>query len=123
MADCEQIITDISLSNSVVESTESIIFTSVTGTSVRRTWGNLLASLTPSDIEFYVGSSGAPSDGASSFTHSSLIGKRVRVYRGKVKQTTLTNGDDYRYSFNAVTGEITFYPNLSDGELVQIEPY
>lgn len=78
-------------------------------------------------IQFIVGATGAPGNGDSTVTHTSLIGKEVAAYRGTTgdlsKQylnITATNGKT-GYRFNSTTGTVTFRPVFSTGDRVTIE--
>jgi hypothetical protein len=54
----------------------------------------------------------------SVFTHDSLIGKTIKVFRMRERQDTL-----YDYIFNNTTGALTFRPALTANETVVIEAY
>lgn len=124
MADCVKNILDIPVDSSLITNTEVVIFTRSDGTTVIRTWAVILAAITPSDIEFQVAvTPGAPGDGDATYTNTALIGKRIRVFRQFLKQTQLTIAGGYRWSFNNATGVVTFTPNLSFEEVIQIEIY
>ncbi len=121
---CEQNILDIPLNASLIDPDEVVIFTLPDGTSVLRKWSVILGAITPADIEFQVGvTPGAPSDGDPTYTNAALIGKRVRVFRQFLKQTTLVIAGGYGYSFNNVAGTITPSPAFSDEEVWSIEIY
>jgi hypothetical protein len=124
MAVCEQNILDIALDPSLINPDEVVIFTKPDGTSVLRKWSVILGAITPADIEFQVGvTPGAPSDGDPTYTNAALIGKRVRVFRHFLKQTTLAISGGYSYSFNNVTGTITPSPAFGIDEVWSIEIY
>lgn len=121
---CETNILEIPVDNSLPNSNDVVIFTRADGTSVIKTWGSVLNSLSPADIEYKVGvTPGFPSDGSPTYQNNALINRRVRVYRQYLKQSTIGTSDDYRYTFNQATGTITFFPNQSQDEIIQIEPY
>jgi hypothetical protein len=108
----------------LIDPNEVVIFTLPDGTSVIRKWSVILNSFVPADIEFKVGVTvGAPSDGDPSYTNAALIGKRVRVFRQFLKQSTITDPNGYSYSFNNVTGTITPTPAFAGGEIWSIETY
>lgn len=70
------------------------------------------------EVNFVVGSGGAPTNGASTFSNDALVGKHVRVWReGDFKYSATSDG----IVFNSGTGVITFYPSLLSGERVHIE--
>lgn len=123
MAQCEKHILEIPLSGSLPNPTDKVIFTLVDGTSVIRTWATILGSISPNDIEFKVGATGYPGDGATSYQANLLKNKRIRLFRNSQKQTTISNAGGFTYSFVQVTGTITFIPAVTLGEIIQIEPY
>lgn len=121
---CEQNILDIPLNSSLIDPNEVVIFTLPDGTSVLRKWSVILGAITPADIEFQVGVTvGAPSDGDPTYTNAALIGKRIRVFRQFLKQSTLVVSGGYSYSFNNTTGAITPTPAFAADEVWQIEIY
>ena len=122
-SNCEKNILEIPLNSALPGSDDVVIFTAPDGTSVLRRWSVILNAFSPQDIEFQVGVTvGAPSDGATSYTNTSLIGKRVRVFRQFLKQPQF-NAGGYWYSFNSVTGTITPSPAFMQDEVWQIEIY
>ena len=121
---CEQNILDIPLNSSLIDPNEVVIFTLPDGTSVTRKWSVILGNFLPADIEFQVGvTGGAPGDGATSYTNTALIGKRIRVFRQGLKQSTVNVTNGYSYSFNNVTGTITPNPAFTLEEVWCIEVY
>lgn len=123
MANCEKNILDLPLRLTAPALTDVFILTHVDGTSEIITWAVILASLSPTDILFQVGDLGWPQDGDSSYQNNVLIGRRVRMYRNKILQSTIDAGDGFYYSFNSVIGTITFSPILSEDEIIQIQAY
>lgn len=123
MANCQTNILDLPLSVTAPLSTDVVMFTNTSGDTVIRTWGTVNAGTSPTDIEFEVGQGGGyPNTGDSTFQDDSMIGKRVRLFRNNIKQS-LADRSGYHYTFNSVSGTITFTPNLTDEELIQIEIY
>lgn len=130
MADCEKNILEIPLNNSLPGSNDVVIFTAPDGTSVIRKWSVILGAITPADIEFQIGATPVvvdgvtiPGDGDTVYTNTALIGKRVRVFRQFLKQTTLTIAGSYKYNFNSVTGEVIPSPAFAIDEVWSIEIY
>lgn len=117
---CDKNILDLPVSNSRPNPTDWIIFTQPDGTTVIRQW----SSLFPDDIEFKVGAVGNPdnypTDGESTFTDPSMVGRRIRFYRNQQPQSTFDAGGGYYYSFNRTTGTITATPNFSNDEIIQV---
>lgn len=130
MASCEKNILEIPLNGSAPAATDVVIFTGPTGVSVIRTWASILAAIIPSDIDFIVPAVGStvdgvtiPGDGDTTYINPALIGRRVRVFRNHMKQTTLTITGGYKFSFNTLTGSVTLTPSVNEDELISIEPY
>ncbi len=75
------------------------------------------------DLQYVVAASGGTiNNGNTTFTISSLIGKRVRVYRGQLLQPYSNTGGAYAL-FNPSTALFTINPAASTGELFQIQTY
>lgn len=127
MANCETNILDLPLRITCPALTDVIMITHSDGTTEIVTWGTLLGCISPTDIEFEVLAAGAPvgvipKDGDATYQNDEFIGRRVRVYRGAVRQSLIDRAG-YHYAFNSVSGIITFTPNLTEDELIQIEIY
>ena len=122
MANCEQNILDLPLRITAPATTDVIIITHTDGSSEIVTWATLIAAIAPTDVEFQVGDTDYPADGDSTMTLASNI-NRIRLIRGHVPQATINDGGGYYYSFNPVTKLLTVFPNFSDEELIQIQPY
>jgi hypothetical protein len=79
---------------------------------------NVLATIpttTTTELNFQIGSS---LSGASTVVQSSLIGKSIQLWR---EGELMTKGNaELGYSFNASTGNITFFPVLHIGERIHI---
>lgn len=73
------------------------------------------------DIDFVVGSTGYEIQDTNTYTNSLLIGKKIRLVRGHLKQTQVANSEGWVYSFNPVLGRITVTPNFTNEELISIE--
>jgi len=73
------------------------------------------------DIEFVVGTGGAPVPGANIYTDSRLIGRKIRLFRNTIKQSKTYNNNGFVYAFNPVIGQVSFTPVLQDLEFIQIE--
>lgn len=79
-------------------------------------------------LQFIIGTTtGAPANGDTILTHTSLIGKEIDFFRGTTadlsKQyfnTTATNGKT-GYRFNSTTGTITVRPAFSTGDRCLVE--
>jgi hypothetical protein len=122
MANCESNILDLPLRITAPAATDVVIITHSDGTSEIVAWATLIAAIAPTDVEFRVGETDYPEDGDSTMTLASNI-NRIRVIRGHVPQATINDGGGYYYSFNPTTKLLTFHPNLTDEELIQIQPY
>lgn len=123
MANCEKQILELQLSTSLPNPTDRVIFTLADGTSITRTWASILGSTSPNDIEFKVGATGYPGDGATSFSSALLKNRRIRLFRNFTKGTKLANAGGFIYSFNSPAGIVTFTPALTQDEIIQIEIY
>jgi hypothetical protein len=73
------------------------------------------------DIDFKIGETGKPVAGASTYTDSRLVGRKVRLFRGTVKQSKTVNNNGWVYAFNPVAGTISVTPAWYDEEFVSIE--
>lgn len=92
-------------------------------------FANVTGGSPPKYLQFIVGvTTGAPGNGDSVFTHSSLIGMAPKLYRGTAGNQmyrqrfnqTATNGYP-GFRFNSTTGTITTRPTLSTGDNVMVE--
>lgn len=78
--------------------------------------------LPPSDdIDFKVGDPDYPVAGDTTFTDERLLGRKVRVFRGTVKQSKTVNNNGWFYAFNPVIGRVTVTPAFTDREFVSVE--
>lgn len=123
MANCEQNILDLPLRITAPATTDVIMITHSDGSTEIISWATLLVAFAPTDIEFQVGDVGYAQDGDATYQNNAFINRRVRVIRNHIPQGTIDDGGGNYYSFNSVTGTITFHPNLSDNELIQIQAY
>ncbi|HNX38661.1 MAG TPA: LamG domain-containing protein [Candidatus Cloacimonadota bacterium] len=86
------------------------------------------AGINWSMLQFIVGTTtGAPSNGDTVITHSSLIGKEVELMRGsgtnlyyQRRNNTATNGVT-GFRFSSTTGTVTVRPGFSTGETVLVK--
>jgi hypothetical protein len=77
----------------------------------------------PPDKEIVVTASGGTiNNGDNAKIFSDLIGRRIRFFRNKIKESTVNQGASY-YSFNPATGEVSWVPGATTTELFQIECY
>lgn len=124
MPSCEKNILDAAeVTPTLPDSDDLVLFTLPDGTSVFRTWATISAGLVPPDKEIEVTASGGTiNNGDNAKIFSDLIGRRIRFYRNNIKQSTINQGGSY-YSFNAVTGQVSWVPAAVTLELFQIECY
>jgi hypothetical protein len=71
-------------------------------------------------LQFTIGDLDTPNSGDSVLTHTSLIGKYLRIFRVGELQP-LVSGVSQGYQFNQGTGQIIFHPALTLGEGIFIE--
>ena len=74
------------------------------------------------DIDFEIGQPGAPAAGAVTYQDDRLIGKKIRFFRGGLKQYRIA-GSGYYYAFSSETGTLTVSPAWSSEEKNSIEIY
>lgn len=123
MPNCQTNILDLPLRITAPASTDVIMITHSDGTTEIVTWATMQGAGTPTDVEFVVGGGGGyPDADAAIYQNDDFKGKRVRVFRNGAKQA-LTDRGGYHYSFNSVSGTITFTPNLSTDEIIEIQSY
>lgn len=76
------------------------------------------------DMEFTVGqTTGAPAAGSNTFSSAALVGKKIRLNRGGLKQPRINFDNRSFYSFDPATGTITAAPKWQPGETFSIEIY
>lgn len=120
---CEQEILDIPLTPSAPDGDDLVMFTLPDGTTVTRKWSTVANSAAPDDIqEFVTASGGSINNGDTNKTYSQYVGRRVRFFRGGLKQGTVAGTGSY-YAFNIGSGQFTFTPAAVTGELFQFESY
>jgi hypothetical protein len=121
---CEKNILDAAeVTPTLPDSDDLVLFTLPDGTSVFRAWSTINAGLVPPDEEIVVTASGGIiNHGDSAKVFSGLIGRRIRLFRNRMKESTINQGGSY-YSFNAVTGQVSWVPAATTLELFQIECY
>jgi hypothetical protein len=123
MATCEKNVLEIPLSPTLPDSDDVVIFTLPDGTSVLRTWSVIMGGIVPPDKEIVVTASGGDiNNGDNAKIFSDLIGRRIRLFRNLMKESTINRGGSY-YSFNSATGQVSWVPDASTDELFQIECY
>jgi hypothetical protein len=122
---CEQDIIDVPLSASLPGSLDMVLFTLPDGTSVLRRWSTIITGLVPDDEEYTVVASGTSTNaiinGDNTFVLTNFIGRRVRLIRGGIPQSTIVG--TFYYSFDTALGEFTVVPAPSTGEKFIIQAY
>lgn len=122
---CELNINNVPVSPSVPAGTDKVLFTLLDGTSVLRSWSNVLSALSavPNDQEYVTLASGSNNnnfiDNNSTVILSTFIGRRIRVYRGSVPQSALQG----QFTWTANTGTLTVTPAPVTPEIWQIQAY
>ncbi len=120
---CEiNVIPGIPASLSTPAAGDLVIFTLADGTSVVRTWATISGAFTPADAEWLAGG-GVVAIGVATFTDSASVGRRVRLFRGGIKQQTTAVAGGYYYAHNNATGVFTVTPVPSAEEVFQREIY
>lgn len=124
MPSCEKNVLDaVPLTPTLPDADDAVIFTLPDGTSVLRAWSTISAGLVPPDKEIEVTASGGTiNNGDNAKIFSDLIGRRIRFYRNNIKQSTINQGASY-FSFNPVTGQVSWVPAAATLELFQFEAY
>lgn len=122
---CEKtILADIPLTTSTPGWDEVIIFTLPDGTSVIRKWVDIFAATTPNDVHMKVVAAGTPGvdliNNDTEFIITNFIGKRGRLRRNGLTETTIAGGTVY--SFDTATGKFTFTAATTD-EIFIFEAY
>jgi hypothetical protein len=77
-------------------------------------------------LQFIIGeTTGAPSAGDSTITHSAFKGLDVNVYRNGKRQyySSINNGGNKNYRFNSSTGKVTVHPAFVTGDTLIIEAF
>lgn len=126
MANCEKNVLEIPVSPSAPAGTDYVMFTLADGTTVLRTWANVAAGPTslPDDFEGETLASGSNTnnfiEGNNTIILPNFIGKKIRVNRGSVPQSTLLG----QISWNIATGTLTVNPApTGPGEFWQVQAY
>lgn len=125
---CQKNIIDVPLSPSAPAGTDLILFTLPDATSVLRSWDVVTNFLVPDDFETKVVAGGATPNvginhGDTGITLTQFIGKRVRLYRTGIIQSTIPDPNGNYYSFDKITGVFQWAPAASTDEIFQITPY
>ncbi len=127
---CEKNVLEIPLSASTPAASDVVIFTLADGTSVIRPWSAFSGALVPVDWEYRVVlSGGLLNNGDSSIAldgtggKPNFVGRRIRLIRGSIPQTTIAVTGGLSYSWNSTTGVLTFVPAVSTDEIIQVQAY
>ena len=124
MASCEKNILEIPLTASAPDADDVIIFMLPDGTSVLRSWSTISAGLVPNDKEIVITATGGDiNNGDTSKVFADLMGRRIRFFRNKQKESLASIGGGSSYSWNSGTGTLSFSPAASTDELFQVEAY
>lgn len=124
MANCEKNILDAApLTPTAPDADDVVMFTLPDGTTVLRSWSNIVAGMVPPDKEIEVVASGGDiNNGDNTKIFSDLIGRRIRFYRNYKKEGTINRGASY-YGWDTATGTLSVTPAAATEELFQIECY
>lgn len=76
-----------------------------------------------SDLEIAVGVGSGPAAGDTTWSDSRLVGKKIRFFRGGLKQGLLDIDGQPFYSFTGETGTITVNPAFQPDEVFSVEVY
>lgn len=94
------------------------------GDVVFRKWANMVQNLAADDIDEQVGvTAGAPAVGTFNWVVPSIGTKRFRLLREGVKQYTLGDSTEQKFSYDSASTTITVNVEWGDRERVSIEFY